>query len=209
MGADDWSPLAGVSSTVLALAAVVVALVAFRSEHQRARFEGARALHHDLTTGEVAAARKVIGSLHYGGFGSASAPVDWSEALTSYFTLLWCFERIEAGRTALVRGVVRSSDPRNEAVDYLDALVAWDVAEYACGFAVARRRFVESSAQEVSDGDSTSGFSRLLLALQERGLVDHAYRAGICAGPGVPAHVIRNSGPGFATSQSSVAWAER
>jgi hypothetical protein len=102
MGADDWSALAGVSSTVLALAAVVVALVAFRSEHQRARFEGARALHHDLTTGEVAAARKVIASLHYGGFGSSSAPMDWSDALTSYFTLLWCFERIEAGRTALL-----------------------------------------------------------------------------------------------------------
>jgi hypothetical protein len=186
-GADDWSALAGVSSTVLALAAVVVALVAFRSEHQRARFEGARALHHDLTTGEVAAARKVIASLRYGGFGSSSAPVDWSDALTSYFTLLWCFERIEAGRTALVvRGVVRFSDPRNEAVDYLDALVAWHVAEYACGFAIARRKFAEASAQEVSNGNSTSGFSRLLLALQDRGLVDRAYRAGMCAGAGCP-----------------------
>lgn len=186
MGADEWSALAGVSSTVLALAAVAVALVAFRSEHQRARFEGARALHHDLTTGEVAAARKTVGSLHYGGFGPSPTPADWSEALTSYFTLLWCFERIEAGRTALARGVVRSGHRRDEAVDYLDALVAWHVAEYACGFAIARRKLAEASSQEVSDGDSASGFNRLLLALQERGLVDRAYRAGTCPGARCP-----------------------
>lgn len=185
MGADEWSALAGVSSTVLALAAVVVALLAFRSERRRARFEGARALHHDLTTGEVAAARKIVGSLHYGDFGSASSPADWSQALTSYFTLLWCFERIEAGRTALARGVVRG-ERRDEAVDYLDALVAWHVAEYACGFATARRKLSEASAVEVSDGDSASGFGRLLLALQERGSVDRAYHAGTCPGAGCP-----------------------
>jgi hypothetical protein len=184
MGADEWSALAGVSSTVLALAAVVVALLAFRSEHQRARFEGARALHHDLTTGEVAAARKIVGSLHYGDFGATSGPADWNQALTSYFTLLWCFERIEAGRTVLSRGVVRRLR-RGEAVDYLDALVAWHVAEYACGFAIARRKLAEASAEEVSDGDSASGFGRLLLALQEGGSVDRAYRAG-CPGAGCP-----------------------
>lgn len=186
MGADNWSALAGVSSTVLALAAVVVALVAFRSEHRRARFEGARALHHDLTTGEIAAARKTVGSLHYGDFGSSSSPADWSQALTAYFTLLWCFERIEAGRMALARGVVRAGQRKDEAVDYLDALVAWHVAEYACGFSIARRKLAEASAAEVSDGDSAAGFSRLLLALQERGLVDRAYRAGTCPGAGCP-----------------------
>lgn len=185
MGTDEWSALAGVSSTVLALAAVVVALLAFRSEHQRARFEGARALHHDLTPGEVAAARKIVGSLHYGDFGSTSSPAEWSEALTSYFTLLWCFERIEAGRTALARGVIRSQR-RDEAVEYLDALVAWHVAEYACGFAIARRKLAETSAEEISDSDSTSGFSRLLLALQESALVDRAYHAGTCPGVECP-----------------------
>ncbi|MGW4758240.1 hypothetical protein [Streptomyces chartreusis] len=185
MGTDEWSALAGVSSTVLALAAVVVALLAFRSEHQRARFEGARALHHDLTTGEVAAARKIVGSLHYGDFGSTSSPADWSQSLTSYFTLLWCFERIEAGRTALARGVIRGRR-RDEAVEYLDALVAWHVAEYACGFAIARRKLAEASTEEVSDSDSASGFSRLLLALQESGLIDRAYRAGTCPGAGCP-----------------------
>jgi hypothetical protein len=123
MGADGWSALAGVSSTVLALAAVTVALIAFRSDHRRARFESARTLHHDLTTGEVAAARKTVGSLHYGEFGAPSAAADWRQALTSYFTLLWCFERIEAGRTALVRGAVRTGGRKDEAVDYLDALV--------------------------------------------------------------------------------------
>ncbi|MER7577706.1 hypothetical protein [Streptomyces sp. NPDC126514] len=185
MGAEEWSALAGVSSTVLALVAVAVALVAFRSEHQRARFEGARALHHDLTTGEVAAARKIVGSLHYGDFGFTPSPADLSQALTSYFTLLWCFERIEAGRTSLVRGIARG-ERSDDAVEYLDDLVAWHVAEYACGFAIARRKLSEVSAEEVSDADSASGFGRLLLALQERGLVDRAYRAATCPGAGCP-----------------------
>jgi hypothetical protein len=192
MGADEWSALAGVSSTVLALAAVVVALLAFRSEHQRARFEGARALHHDLTTGEVAAARKIVGGLHYGDFGSGSGPADWSQALTSYFTLLWCFERIEAGRTALARGVARGKR-RDKAIDYLDALITWHVAEYACGFAIARRKLSEVSSEEISDDDSASGFGRLLIALQERGSVDRAYRAGTCPEAGCPCPCHRQS----------------
>ncbi|MFF4557863.1 hypothetical protein [Streptomyces sp. NPDC001422] len=194
MGADDWSALAGVSSTLLALAAVVIALLAFRSEHQRARFEGARSLHHDLTTGEVAAARKIVGSLHYGDFGPTSTPLDVSQALTSYFTVLWCFERIEAGRTALARGVIRG--PRTDsALDYLDTLVAWHVTEYACGFAVARRKLAEASAQEISDSDSASGFRRLTLALQKRGLVDRAYRQGTCPGAECPCACHHQSQP--------------
>ncbi|MFD9584885.1 hypothetical protein ACFWBM_09420 [Streptomyces sp. NPDC059980] len=194
MGTDEWSALAGVSSTLLALAAVAVALLAFRSEHQRARFEGARSLHHDLTTGEVAAARKIMGSLHYGDFGSTSSPADVSQALTSYFTVLWCFERIEAGRTALARGVIRGLRKDN-AVDYFDTLVAWHATEYACGFAVARRKLAEASAQEISDGDSASGFGRLILALQSRGLVDRAYRQGTCPGAGCPCTCHHQSRP--------------
>jgi hypothetical protein len=193
MGADGWSALAGVSSTVLALAAVVVALVAFRSDHRRGRFESARALHHDLTTGEVAAARKTVGGLHYGEFGSPSALADWSQALTSYFTLLWCFERIEAGRTALIRGVVPTGRHNDEAVDYLDRLIAWHVAEYACGFAVVRRKLAEATAEEVSDTASAAGFTRLLLALQGRGLVDRTYRAAACPGTVCPCSCHQSS----------------
>ncbi|WP_141746860.1 hypothetical protein [Streptomyces agglomeratus] len=186
MEADAWSALAGVSSTVLAMAAVTIALVAYRSEHQRARFESARALHHDLTTGEVASARKIMGSLHYGGFGSSDSAHDQASALTAYFTLLWCFERIEAGRTALVGGSIHARHSRDEAVDYLDSLVAWHVAEYACGFATARRKLAESVGAEVSDSASTAAFKRLLSVLQERGLVDRSYRAGRCPGAECP-----------------------
>ncbi|MFF4402300.1 hypothetical protein [Streptomyces sp. NPDC001480] len=186
MSADDWSALAGVSSTVLALAAVVVALVAFRSEHRRANFEIARVLHHDLTTGEVAAARKLVGSLHYGDFGSQPATADWGDSLTAYFTLLWCFERIEAGRGALWRKGVRNGRRGDDAVGYLDELVAWHVAEYACGFAIARRKLADASAAEVSDDKSAAGFHRLLLALQDKGLVDRTYRAGECPGAECP-----------------------
>ncbi|MEU6201410.1 hypothetical protein [Streptomyces sp. NPDC047061] len=186
MTADDWSALAGVSSTALALAAVVVALVAFRAEHRRARFETARALHQDLTTGEVALARRLVGSLHDGDFGSPARTNDWASTLTAYFTLLWCFERIEGGRTALLRGGVRSSPRSMDAVRYLDGLVAWHVAEYACAFAVARRKIAEATATEISDGESAAAFQRLLRALQNDGVIDRRYRAGDCRGSECP-----------------------
>ncbi|MEU9979240.1 hypothetical protein [Streptomyces sp. NPDC051014] len=198
MTADDWSALAGVSSTALALAAVVVALVAFRAEHRRARFETARALHQDLTTGEVASARRLVGSLHYGDFGSIARTNDWASALTAYFTLLWCFERIEGGRTALLRGGVRSFPrfPRSaDAVRYLDGLVAWHVAEYACGFAVTRRKIAEAAATEISDGESAAGFRRLLRALQDDGIIDRGYGAGDCRGSECPCSCHRRPTP--------------
>ncbi|MGW3448852.1 hypothetical protein [Streptomyces sp. NPDC001076] len=184
MTADDWSALAGVSPTALALAAVVVALVAFRAEHRRAWFETARVLHQDLTTGEVALARRLVGSLRYGDFGSPARRNDWAATLTACFTLLWCFERIEGGRTALLRGGVRSVPRSADAVRYLDGLVAWHVAEY--GFAVARRKLAEAADTEISDGESAAGFQRLLRALQDDGIIDWRYRTGDCQGSECP-----------------------
>ncbi|MET7301169.1 hypothetical protein [Embleya sp. NPDC005575] len=168
------------------MAAVVIAIVAFRSENRRARFENARALHHDLTTGEVGAARTIIGNLHYGGLTPSDSRRVGPDELTAYFTVLWCFERIEAGRTALLRGALRTDGTNDEAVGYLDALIAWHVAEFACGFAVARSRLATTANADVSDGSSSAAFWRLLQAMQERGMVDPLYRAGSCPGPGCP-----------------------
>jgi hypothetical protein len=184
MGANGWSALTGVASTVLALAAVSIALVAYRSERRRARFESARALHDGLTTGEVAAARAITGYLHYGEFNGDSHDV--TAGLNAYFTLLWCFERIEAGRTALLRDSLRGGAKGDEAVQYLDSLVAWHVAEYACGLATARRKLAEAASREVSDPKSVVAFGRLLRALQDGGLVDRPYRAGACPGDTCP-----------------------
>lgn len=101
MGWDGWSAVAGLGSAALAIAAVAVALAAFQSERRRARWENARALHHDLTTGEVATARNRMGRLHYGSY--TNSPLSTAEAeteldLQAYYTVLWCFERIQAGR---------------------------------------------------------------------------------------------------------------
>jgi hypothetical protein len=100
--------------------------------------------------------------------------------------MLWCFERIEAGRTALMGGYSHADQSNNEAVHYPDALIAWHVAEYACGFATARRKLAETAGAEVSDTASAAAFNRLLLVLQERGLVDRSYRAVICPGAECP-----------------------
>jgi hypothetical protein len=182
MGAIDWSALVGVSSTVVALVAVAIALVAYRSERRRARFERACALHRDLTTGEVAGARAITGHLHYGGFDVSGDGHDVAAGLTAYFTLLWCFERLAAGRAALLRdsdsfGTVGKGDA---VVQYLDELIAWHVAEYACGLATARRKLAEAAGAEVSDNKSRAGFTQLLKDLQQSGLVAPSYQALVC-----------------------------
>lgn len=97
--------LAGLLSTVIAVAAVVIALAAYRFERRRAHFEIARTLHQDLTTGEVARSRKILGELHYGTFEGPSTELDLPSALTAYFTVLWSFERIEAGKKRNARRV--------------------------------------------------------------------------------------------------------
>ncbi|MEU0413945.1 hypothetical protein ABZ307_40055 [Streptomyces griseorubiginosus] len=184
MGANGWSAVAGVGSTVLALAAVAIALAAYRSERRRARFESARALHDGLTTGEVAAARAITGYLHYGEFHGDSHDV--TAGLNAYFTLLWCFERIEAGRTALLRDSFRGGAKGDGAVQYLDSLIAWHVAEYACGLATARRKLAEAAGRNVSDPRSTVSFGHLLHALQDGGLVDRSYQVAVCPGATCP-----------------------
>lgn len=185
MGWDEWSVVAGLGSAALAVAAVAVALTAFQSERRRARWENARALHHDLTTGEVAAARNRMGRLHYGSY--SNSPLSTAEAetemdLQAYYTLLWCFERINAGRESLVRA--SNKLPSDGAVEYLEDLIRWHVAEYACGFRRARNALATRTGNPLSDKQSQAGFSELASQLLGQQPADSFYLGEHCESGG-------------------------
>jgi hypothetical protein len=83
-------------------------------------------LHQDLTTGEVAAARDTLGRIAHGTrtlAGSPSDAVAVQEALRAWFTLLWCFERIQAGR----RTIGHSPLIGRSALRFLDEMITSQV----------------------------------------------------------------------------------
>ncbi|MFE7076831.1 hypothetical protein ACFU96_42745 [Streptomyces sp. NPDC057620] len=90
----------------------------------------------DLTTGEVVQARiTLITYLRHPGDSSRELV---QEALGSYYMLLWCFERILAGRRVLNHS--HRWTPSLPAVRFLDSLVRWHLEEWGKDLPVLRRR---------------------------------------------------------------------
>ena len=88
MELGDWATWAG---TVAAVITSIVALSLAVSLRNREKREGLAALHRDLTTGETADARHVIGKVLHarrdlGGVGDETA-------VRSFFVLYWAVER--------------------------------------------------------------------------------------------------------------------
>lgn len=185
MNVDDWSAISSVASVVLALAAIAIAVRAHQTEHRRSRFETARSLLQELNSGETVAVRHNMARLHYGHqheqTPDLSDPSEVRLHFGAYYTMLWCFERIEAGRTSLVAG--RRRYGRDPVIQYLDSRLAWHVAEFACAFSTARARLAATATDgTVKDRDSVQGFLRLLSALQQRGLVAEVFASASCPG---------------------------
>ncbi|GAA5022805.1 hypothetical protein GCM10023335_54990 [Streptomyces siamensis] len=188
MDVDAWSAISSVASAALALAAVAIAVRTHQTEHRRSRFETARSLLQELNSGETVAVRHDMARLHYGHQHDMTPDLSDADQLrshfASYYTMLWCFERIEAGRTSLVAGSPgRSGDP---VIEYLDSRLAWHVAEFACAIPTARAQLATTAPDRtVKDRDSIKGFLRPLSALQDRGVVDEVFASGTCPGSGV------------------------
>lgn len=145
---------------LIALLAVLVSLAVYLGESRRSDFEVARTLHLDLTSGDVALAREQLGTLRYG-TDAAVAALDPRSALTAYFTLLWCFERIHHGRQGLVqRKLLRFR--RSTAVRFLDRALAWHLREWSDGLGLARRRLELLTGWAIDDAESRSGLAALL-----------------------------------------------
>lgn len=81
-------------------------------------------LHRDLTTGEVAEARDVIGSWIYQDSSTAPRSID-ATVRHSYYVLLWAFERLSTGVQVL------KVSQRKEALNILRDSAKWHVLEIA------------------------------------------------------------------------------
>jgi hypothetical protein len=101
MGRLDLGTLISAVSGIAAFVSVMVAVVVAMSQRRRGNFELARALHAELTTGIVADARDRLTTFRLRGYPAQPNRSDLDRLLRDYFTLLWCFERIEAGRHVL------------------------------------------------------------------------------------------------------------
>ena len=88
-----------VGTLVLGLAATVISIAAFLQSSRIAKRESyvvARDILTDLTTGEIAHARDVIGILRHGG-EAAWKGLDYSDVINQYYVLEWALERAGFG----------------------------------------------------------------------------------------------------------------
>lgn len=145
---------------IVALGAAAFAAHQARIQHRREDFELARTLHADLTTGSVAEARDLLGTVTL--TGTAPPGHDADTVRRAYFTLLWSFERIEGGRSSMTKRHHRSKD-KHGAVDFLDKLIDWHVRFWNgnSGFEKVRNWLANELGAPVDDKESFAAFERL------------------------------------------------
>lgn len=157
-----------VLATVISAIAAVCALLVSISVYKGQLFELARSLHQDLTTGEVEAARDQVGAVVHGSHVMNSETLP--ELRTAYFRILWCFERIYAGRARIGSSWFVGRPARK----FLDKLIRWHVQEWRDNFEV--RGFREQLNQalqscdmgELQDADSYAAFENVVTALKSK-----------------------------------------
>ena len=121
----DASDVIAIVSALVSSASGAAAALVYLRQRRSAHFELARALHSDLTSGEVAHARSILRVLVLG-TPEAAARIEASDARDAYFRLLWCFERIYAGRLVLVgRSSSRKAPREGSPAWFLDEMTSW------------------------------------------------------------------------------------
>jgi hypothetical protein len=160
-----------IASALIALIAIFVSWRVYAYQRQQNQFALALALHRDLTTGEVAMARDVIGTIWYGD-EPKRGPITYKEALTAYFTVLWCFERIRAGdRTmrAHSRRLRKCSKSTTPALKFMYDMIHWHVREWASYLEYIRDLLGERFGGEPDDKFSRVGLAELAEILEAAG----------------------------------------
>lgn len=158
--------LVAVWSAVVAMGATGVAVWTYREQSRQAAFELARSLHADLTSGDVARSRDVLGTYRRSGQDPRDED-ELQDVLNAYFTLLWCFERVLAGRNALQRRP--RWNPDLPAVQFLDSMMHWHVEEWATSLPEIRmsldRGVRAFRDRELDDRHSLTSFDKLCRAV--------------------------------------------
>ena len=140
---------------MLSVGALGISIAAFGRQRRQEDFGLARELHSDLTTGEVARAREDLGTLVHD--GSRIKDEDLPRVRTAYFTLLWCFERIYAGRCA----IADRRFMRNRPLEFLDRMIRWQVGYWAENMDEARSELGRRLGVQISDESSREALAAL------------------------------------------------
>ncbi len=114
-----------VATLAISIVSLCTSVAVFYWQRRHGDFDLARLLHADLTSGEVARARDLLGALLRSPdtFRDDALP----DVRTAYFTVLWSFERLYAGRRAIEDGGTASRRP----LKFLDRLIRWPLAYWS------------------------------------------------------------------------------
>ncbi|MEU6965008.1 hypothetical protein [Streptomyces chrestomyceticus] len=152
MKPEVW--VAGFSAAV-ALGAAAMSVWATRGVSSKESFALARSLYCDLTSENTSAARS---ALEFYWRGERRSVEQTRRVLDDYFALLWCFERIRAGRESLVRQ--RRLNGTGPALRYLDDMIRWHVEEWARRWARIRH-LIQQHIGVLDDHHSIRSFCHL------------------------------------------------
>jgi hypothetical protein len=150
----------GEISAAVSVRAFAVALATYLRQRRQGDFALARELHNDLVTGDVAKARDLLGTVVHD--PDRVEDGELPRVRDAYFTLLWCFERIYAGRVAIADGWYW----RNRPLDFIDCLAGWHVDYWVTNLDVAKNWLEERLGTEIKDGRSRSGLLALHAAIR-------------------------------------------
>ncbi|WJV51752.1 hypothetical protein [Streptomyces flavofungini] len=153
--------MAGVVTLVISIVSLCTSMAVFYWQRRHGDFDLARMLHADLTTGEVARARDVLGTFIHDPRTLDSE--DLRDVRTAYFTVLWCFERLYAGRRAIRDGGAASRRP----LRFLDHMISGQVSYWDQNLPWIREE-LEQHPGGVHDSESLRAFTELRHAVLRR-----------------------------------------
>jgi hypothetical protein len=162
-----------VVSIVIAIAAAAISWRVYTYQRLQSHFALVLALHQDLTSGEVAVARDKLGAIQYGDEATKGA-VTLAEALTSYFTILWCFERLRAGERSLrshSRRLQRDTSRTTPALLFMYDSIHWHVDEWHHHLPSLRSELHSRLGKAPDDTDSADAVTELAEILRSAGYV--------------------------------------
>ncbi|MFF2009275.1 hypothetical protein ACFVWY_09400 [Streptomyces sp. NPDC058195] len=157
--------VAPAGSCIVAFAALMVTLRAWRRSRLTARLEVVRGLHAELVTDAAARDRHTLGSLHWQNRDINPDGAERGDVMCAYFAMLWRFEQLHAGRRVLLEEV---NSKRDVALKMLDEQVYTHVAEYVCTFSTIKEKLTASNRDDtVFDGTYVKTFDQLRESLAD------------------------------------------
>jgi hypothetical protein len=130
-----WEEFGVLSQVALAVAATMASIISVQVARRLATHEfhqASLAILQDLTTGEVAEARDVLGTFMYGGEDAVRA-LSRTEVIRAFYTVSWCLERVARGYAAM--DISRSDKIR----DAFCRSVKWHSTELVTNLALVRQ----------------------------------------------------------------------